>query len=154
VTRGQKGAFARLERGELSLDEFYVEWKRELEDPEQIKLYCDFKKTTLDPSYRISVDTKALFTLMLEKSLRVDPDFMHAIYVLRGSGFKVGSFYFRNSVTILKIVPISRCSLLGYDICRDNPSDIFLQLHFNLMSVSRISRCHLVSKVFVFCVLF
>lgn len=90
ATRGKSGAFARLERGELALEAFYAAWKQELESPEQLQLFADFTKQP-KLTTKLEFDTKLVFDMMMEKSLRVDSEFLHAIYVLRGSGIKVGA---------------------------------------------------------------
>lgn len=42
VAKGQHGAFQRLERGELTLGEFYTAFAAELADPDSMALYRQY----------------------------------------------------------------------------------------------------------------
>jgi len=89
-TRGEQGAFQRLERGELGMEDFYAKFQQELEDPKQIAVFAKFRKRPRDSlPKQLVVNARELFRIMLEKSMKIDPHFIHAIYVLRGSGVKV-----------------------------------------------------------------
>jgi len=92
VSRGESGAFQRLERGETSMGEFYRAFREELEDPEQLQTFADFVKVPRNQlPERLVVDTVELFRVMMERSMWADGDFVHAIYTLRGIGLKVGA---------------------------------------------------------------
>ena len=92
LSRGETGAFQVLERGEITVNDFYGKFKAELEDPEQLRKFAKLKGIPAEklPNH-LSVDTVLLFKSMLDRSLLADPNFVHAIYMLRGSGIKVGA---------------------------------------------------------------
>jgi epoxide hydrolase-like predicted phosphatase len=92
VSKGDHGAFQRLERGEIPMNEFYESFQQELEDPQQIERFSEFTRVPRAKLPRkIKFDTKKLFGMMLEKSMEADPEFVHCIYMLRGLGLKVGA---------------------------------------------------------------
>jgi epoxide hydrolase-like predicted phosphatase len=91
VTRGKQGAFQRLERGELPMEEFYAAWQRELEDPAQVETFVRATSYSGPRIGRLQVDTRLLLKAMLVKSAVPDRDFIHCIVMLRGSGVRTAA---------------------------------------------------------------
>jgi hypothetical protein len=94
--RGRAGAFARLERGEIPIEQFYVEMKSELADPTSATAYHKYLEKRNRPAVADlgpvhDIDTHSLFAAMHAKSSSVDPNMAHALFVLRGLGFTVAA---------------------------------------------------------------
>ncbi|GBG33038.1 Bifunctional epoxide hydrolase 2 [Hondaea fermentalgiana] len=94
VQRGRQGAFERLERGELPLDDFYRVFREELGSPEameQFKAYLTKKGKPVPPNLPASydIDTEKMFGTMMSCAAQVNRDMCHALFVLRGLGLKV-----------------------------------------------------------------
>jgi len=96
VSKGREGAFQRLERGEIDMKSFYDEFRRELGEKKNIENYKEFlerkgKPVPVNLPERIDVDTVSLFEFMMRKAGTVNKDMCHALFVLRGLGFKVAA---------------------------------------------------------------
>lgn len=94
VTKGRQGAFERLERGELPLDDFYREFRSELAEPENINNFKSYlrKKGRPVPENlpdHFDIDTEVMFNTMMERAAAINEDMCHALFVLRGLGLKV-----------------------------------------------------------------
>mmetsp|Transcript_375 Transcript_375/g.425 ORF Transcript_375/g.425 Transcript_375/m.425 type:complete len:546 (+) Transcript_375:177-1814(+) len=94
VEQGRNGAFQRLERGEIDkMQTFYEQFKAEIEKSECVEAYKAFlkkkNKTTLGHFGPVLIDPVKLFDRMMEKAARVKDDMLHAIFILRGLGYKV-----------------------------------------------------------------
>jgi epoxide hydrolase-like predicted phosphatase len=94
VSRGKGGAFQRLERGELGLGEFYREFRRELAEPSNVVAYRAWlakhgRAAPAGLAASVDVDTVALFASMMAKAASINPDMLHALFVLRGLGLGV-----------------------------------------------------------------
>jgi len=91
---GEHGVWERLERGELTLSEFYPLFGSELSRPENLESYRKFlvaKKLPLPTSFRPrQIDGEALFTAMMAGSVP-NPRMIHAIHQLKRAGLKVGA---------------------------------------------------------------
>ncbi|GAA5978927.1 hypothetical protein JCM5350_004180 [Sporobolomyces pararoseus] len=89
---GDQGAFQRLERGELELEEFYREFGDQLSNVERgnkaYQMYC--KRVGKDcpelPKELNKIDGKELWSLMMDPSTEPDPLVVNAINRLRASG--------------------------------------------------------------------
>jgi len=110
VSQGSKGAWQRLERGELRLSQFYDQFSRDLSDPLNRGRYLRHllaktektggtaaahtavaaAKAVLEAKGPLSVDGQALFTLMMTNTA-ANPDMLNAIQRLRAAGFKVAA---------------------------------------------------------------
>jgi epoxide hydrolase-like predicted phosphatase len=94
VSRGKRGAFQRLERGELGLSAFYREFRSELAEPSNVVAYRAWlgKHGRAVPAglpSSVDVDTVALFASMMAKAASINPYMLHALFVLRGLGLRV-----------------------------------------------------------------
>ncbi|CAG8628555.1 25469_t:CDS:2 [Gigaspora margarita] len=97
VKNGENGAFQRLERGELSLNEFYPIFSKELSNPINKQYYIQHLKSrgeTMLPQIpdQISIDGKLLFRKMMFESTKIDPIVFTALKKLRSSNkFKLAA---------------------------------------------------------------
>ncbi|GAA5895058.1 HAD family hydrolase [Sporobolomyces salmoneus] len=88
---GDQGAFQRLERGELGIEEFYREFGNQLSDVERgnsaFRTYC--KRVGMEcPELpkELKIDGKELWSLMMDPATEPDPLVVTAINRLRASG--------------------------------------------------------------------
>ncbi|GAA6007945.1 hypothetical protein JCM11491_006551 [Sporobolomyces phaffii] len=94
---GDQGAFQRLERGELGIEEFYQEFGRQLSNVERghaaYQTYCKRVGSECPPlpkEHRI--DGKELWSLMMDPATEPDPLVVDAINRIRASGrFKIAA---------------------------------------------------------------
>ncbi|CAG8784169.1 6235_t:CDS:2 [Dentiscutata erythropus] len=97
VKNGENGAFQRLERGELPLNEFYKIFSKELSNPLNKQIYIKYLKLrgeTTIPQIpdQISIDGKSLFREMMSESTKIDPIVFTALKKLRSSNkFKLAA---------------------------------------------------------------
>ncbi|KAJ3214216.1 hypothetical protein HDU67_001968 [Dinochytrium kinnereticum] len=87
--RGEKGAFQRLERAELSLRDFYDQFGREVSDPINLTHYATYLQSkgrnvppTLTPP---KINGKDLFSAMMKESETIDPVVIEAIKRIKAS---------------------------------------------------------------------
>ncbi|RKO87954.1 hypothetical protein BDK51DRAFT_43155 [Blyttiomyces helicus] len=86
-SRGEQGAFQRLERSEITLSEFYPLFGRECSDPnhvERYKRYCVQKGLAVPHIPRVNVDGEALFQTMMTEASVLETVMTDAIKKLRG----------------------------------------------------------------------
>ncbi|CEI99429.1 hypothetical protein RMCBS344292_13519 [Rhizopus microsporus] len=106
VRQGENGAFQKLERGELKLNDFYKDFGLQLSDPTNKEHYKQYLKKTgkrnqkkkknilfssIDiavPEYipDVHVDGKELFKTMMLETARIDPYIYSALRCLKESG--------------------------------------------------------------------
>jgi len=95
VRYGPKGAFQRLERGELDMDAFYRAFEAELTDPANYPLYEEYLKARGKPvpprPAQIKIDAVQLFAQMMAKAATPNPHMIEAIQQLKARGFKVAA---------------------------------------------------------------
>ncbi|KAL1925441.1 uncharacterized protein VTP21DRAFT_324 [Calcarisporiella thermophila] len=95
IASRENGAFQRLERGELQLEEFYSLFGAELSDPANVDYYRvyaqrrNLRNVTIPE--KIHIDGEELFTQMMREALRINPGYLSAIRRLREKGFKVAA---------------------------------------------------------------
>lgn len=93
VKTGEKGAWERLERGELSLAEFYPLFGSELSHPNHLDSYRKFllsKQRPIPPLQPVTIDGEALFKSMMAVSVP-NPHMIYAIRALKRAGLKVSA---------------------------------------------------------------
>ncbi|TPX67188.1 hypothetical protein SpCBS45565_g03955 [Spizellomyces sp. 'palustris'] len=94
-SRGEGGAFQKLERGELPLSAFYPIFGQECSDPGNKQAYVEYLKSKGKPIPTIpdvTVDGKELFTFMMQEASKTDPIVVNAVRKLRESGrFKIAA---------------------------------------------------------------
>ncbi|CAG8735975.1 971_t:CDS:2 [Acaulospora morrowiae] len=91
--RGESGAFQRLERGEISLQEFYKIFGKELSDPKNKEYYLEYTRlregsTAIDESHlpaTTTIDGRELFIKMISEYTVIDPVVFEALKSLRAS---------------------------------------------------------------------
>ncbi|GAA5870578.1 hypothetical protein JCM16303_001524 [Sporobolomyces ruberrimus] len=94
---GDQGAFQRLERGELVIEEFYREFGQQLSNVERgnkaYETYCKRVGTECPPlPNKLKIDGKELWSLMMDPATEPDPLVVNAINRLRASGrFKIAA---------------------------------------------------------------
>jgi len=93
VNRGEQGAFQRLERGEIPMDEFFRKFGEELSDPNNLPLYAKYlesrgKEVPPLPK-KVEIDGKDLFLTMMEAATTPNELMVEAIRLLRAHGLKV-----------------------------------------------------------------
>ncbi|GAA5832290.1 hypothetical protein JCM3766R1_002366 [Sporobolomyces carnicolor] len=94
---GDKGAFQRLERGEIAIDDFYREFGTQLSNVERgnqaYETYCKRVGTTCPPLPKeLKIDGKELWSLMMDPATEPDPIVVETINRLRASGrFKMAA---------------------------------------------------------------
>ncbi|KAI7905564.1 HAD-like protein [Cokeromyces recurvatus] len=92
VNQGDYGAFQKLERGEIKLQDFYKDFGSQLSHPinkEHYKNYLERlgKATSLDIVLEnVKIDGKELFTTMMAETAKLDPHIYLAIQKLKASG--------------------------------------------------------------------
>ncbi|KAI9496453.1 epoxide hydrolase [Zychaea mexicana] len=96
VKQGEDGAFQKLERGEIRLNDFYKQFGEQLSDPRHKQNYKEYLQKSGRPVPEnipnVSVDGKALWTTMMDETNNVDVKVFHAINKLKESGqFKVAA---------------------------------------------------------------
>ncbi|KAG2212619.1 hypothetical protein INT47_000595 [Mucor saturninus] len=96
VQQGEHGAFQKLERGEVKLDQFYKDFGSQLSHPTNKKYYKTYLqksgKDAPDNIPDISVDGKELFATMMSETARLDEHIFLAIQKLKESGkFKLAA---------------------------------------------------------------
>ncbi|CAG8522895.1 5531_t:CDS:2 [Paraglomus brasilianum] len=99
VSRGENGAFQRLERGELDLYAFYDLFGKELSDPRNLEYYKEYRrlrKEKIFPDRILSdssiIDGKELFRAMMAEASRIDPVVFSSLQKLRaGNRFKLAA---------------------------------------------------------------
>jgi len=94
VSHGKQGAFQKLERGELPVDVFIQQFRKELADPIQVTRFRQYlkKKNRLIPSNlpeSFDIDTADLYARMMSKARTINTDMCHVLFCLRGMGIKV-----------------------------------------------------------------
>lgn len=95
--RGRAGAFQRLERGELGLEAFYAEFRTELGDAGAVGQFEDYllrkgREVPAGMPARFDIDTRVLFDdYMMRRAAQVSEDMCHALFVLRGLGYRVAA---------------------------------------------------------------
>lgn len=90
---GEQGAWERLERGEISLPEFYPLFGAELSDSRNIESYCKFlrSKSCAVPSFSpLKIDGESLFASMMAVCVP-NSQMVHAIRQLRQASLKIGA---------------------------------------------------------------
>ncbi|KAI9096143.1 HAD-like domain-containing protein [Phlyctochytrium arcticum] len=95
-SRGEAGAFQQLERGKLSLSEFYPLFGQECSDQANVEHYNAYLRRKGLPDLvnftPVQVDGKELFLRMMEEATKLDPIVVNAVRKLRESGkFKVAA---------------------------------------------------------------
>ncbi|GBC07006.1 hypothetical protein RclHR1_00720015 [Rhizophagus clarus] len=93
---GECGAFQRLERGELSIPEFYKIFGSELSDPINKEYYLQYLRSRRNsnvPSLPdiITIDGKELFRTMMSETAKIDPIVFNAIKKLRAKKLKTAA---------------------------------------------------------------
>ncbi|KAI9472396.1 MAG: HAD-like domain-containing protein [Benjaminiella poitrasii] len=96
VSQGDHGAFQKLERGEIKLQEFYKDFGSQLSHPSNKEHYEAYlEKSGKDiPSTipDITIDGKRLFTTMMTETARLDPNIYLALNKLKACGkFKLAA---------------------------------------------------------------
>ncbi|ORE19567.1 epoxide hydrolase N-termina [Rhizopus microsporus] len=90
VRQGENGAFQKLERGELKLNDFYKDFGLQLSDPTNKEHYKEYLKKTGKPVPEyipdVHVDGKELFKTMMLETARIDPYIYSALQCLKESG--------------------------------------------------------------------
>ncbi|KAI8967033.1 HAD-like domain-containing protein [Mycotypha africana] len=98
VNQGENGAFQKLERGEIKLEQFYKDFSSQLSDPANKEHYKKYianlrgggavPETIPD----VLVDGKALFITMMSETAKLDPHIYTAIQKLKASNhFKLAA---------------------------------------------------------------
>ncbi|CAG8637465.1 426_t:CDS:10, partial [Racocetra persica] len=90
VKKGENGAFQRLERGEISLNEFYQVFSEELSNPINKQHYIQYLKSRGETALpqipdQILIDGKSLFRKMMSESAKINPAIFTALKKLRSS---------------------------------------------------------------------
>ncbi|RIA97692.1 HAD-like domain-containing protein [Glomus cerebriforme] len=94
---GENGAFQRLERGELTIPEFYEIFGKELSDPINKEYYLQYlqsRRNSNIPSLpdKITIDGRELFRTMMSETAKIDPIVVNAIKKLRANNkFKIAA---------------------------------------------------------------
>ncbi|KAM0787116.1 hypothetical protein ACM66B_006371 [Microbotryomycetes sp. NB124-2] len=98
TARGKRGAFQRLERGELDLDTFYKQFGDEMSDVETgnmaYKVYCERRGQHCPTNLpkKLGIDGKEMWAVMMQPASEPDRDIIEAINALRASGrFKIAA---------------------------------------------------------------
>ena len=97
IVSTKNNAFKRLECGELTINEFKKEFKKELKNPKMIDIYIEYIKRKKGvilnrndfPTNGFDIDTGILFDKMKEKSAFVCQEMIHCVCILRMYGYKV-----------------------------------------------------------------
>ncbi|KAJ3056768.1 hypothetical protein HK097_004340 [Rhizophlyctis rosea] len=87
-SRAPNGAFQRLERGEISLIEFYPLFSEEMSDPankDVYRRYAAARGFDAQPIPDVTIDGKDLFRQMVEAAQRLDDVVVNAIRTLRAT---------------------------------------------------------------------
>ncbi|CAG8735950.1 8228_t:CDS:2 [Acaulospora morrowiae] len=90
---GENGAFQRLERGEISLQEFYKIFGKELSDPKNKEYYLEYTRlregsTAINESHlpaTTTIDGRELLIKMISEFTVIDPVVFEALKSLRAS---------------------------------------------------------------------
>ncbi|CAO3638020.1 unnamed protein product [Cunninghamella echinulata] len=96
VCQGENGAFQKFERGEIKIQDFYIDFGKQLSDVKNKEHYKKYLlrsgKTLPNEIPDVKVDGKELFHTMMAETERVDPYVIKAIQQLKKSGnFKVAA---------------------------------------------------------------
>ncbi|TPX56481.1 hypothetical protein PhCBS80983_g04497 [Powellomyces hirtus] len=88
-SRGEDGAFQKLERGELSLAVFYPLFGQECSHPSNVQAYEKYLKSKGKPFAKIpqvTIDGKELFTFMMQEAMKPNQLVLNAVQKLKDSG--------------------------------------------------------------------